>query len=91
MFHRFPQTLQVKIYVSALVWCPKVDDHDDYYVLIFHILNKNDDDDFLKYDVALLTFAIKVHDLDLIDDIYNRCLNLFKQDYENNKSFFKYF
>src|SRR6266542_3378617 len=40
---------------------------------------------FLKYGSALLIFAIEVYDLNLIDDIYYKCLNLFKD--ENNKAF----
>ena len=41
----------------------------------------------LKYGVELLTFAIKEHKLELIDDIYKKCLTYFKQDSRNNIMF----
>jgi len=47
----------------------------------------NDRESFLKYGAELLIFVIKIHDLKLIDDIYRKCLNYFKQDLENNKAF----
>ncbi|CAI2172492.1 19542_t:CDS:2 [Funneliformis geosporum] len=47
----------------------------------------NDRENFLKYGAALLIFAIDVHDLKLVDDIYKKCLDCFKQDLENNKAF----
>ncbi|CAG8524297.1 9189_t:CDS:2 [Funneliformis mosseae] len=48
---------------------------------------KNDRENFLKHGTALLMFAIEVHDLKLINDIYKKCLNYFKQDLERNKAF----
>src|SRR5205814_3966752 len=34
-----------------------------------------------------LTFAIKEHKLDLIDEIYKKCMDYFKEDFENNRMF----
>ncbi|PKY29596.1 hypothetical protein RhiirB3_484012 [Rhizophagus irregularis] len=48
---------------------------------------KNNNEDFLKYDNALLIFAIEANDLELINNIYKKCLDLFNQDPENNKAF----
>ncbi|RGB43102.1 hypothetical protein C1646_809525, partial [Rhizophagus diaphanus] len=39
-----------------------------------------------NYDIELLTFAIKEHKLELIDEIYKKCMTYFKED-PNNKSF----
>jgi hypothetical protein len=39
------------------------------------------------YGVELLTYAIKEHKLDLVDEIYNKCLNYFKEDSGNNRMF----
>ncbi|UZO02865.1 uncharacterized protein OCT59_021343 [Rhizophagus irregularis] len=41
----------------------------------------------LKYGVELLTFAIVEHKLDLIEDIYKKCMNYYKDDLENNRMF----
>jgi hypothetical protein len=41
----------------------------------------------LKYGVELLKFAIKEHKLELIDNIYKKCMTYFKEDLMNNKSF----
>ncbi|GET00513.1 hypothetical protein GLOIN_2v823409 [Rhizophagus clarus] len=41
----------------------------------------------LKYGVDLLTFAIKEHKLGLMDDIYKKCINYFKEDLERNQVF----
>ncbi|EXX66833.1 hypothetical protein RirG_120010 [Rhizophagus irregularis DAOM 197198w] len=41
----------------------------------------------LKYGVELLTFVIKEHKLELIDDIYKKCMTYFKEDPMNNKPF----
>jgi hypothetical protein len=41
----------------------------------------------LKYGIELLTFAIKEHNFELIDDIYKNCMNNFKQDLRNNRIF----
>ncbi|RGB36672.1 hypothetical protein C1646_757826 [Rhizophagus diaphanus] len=43
--------------------------------------------DLLKYGGELLKFAIKEHKLELIDDIYKKCMTYFKEDLMNNKSF----
>jgi hypothetical protein len=41
----------------------------------------------LKYGIELLTFAIKEHKLELIDDIYKDCMTYFKEDLTNNRAF----
>jgi hypothetical protein len=48
---------------------------------------KNNKLNLLKCGVELLTFAIKEHKLELIDDIYKKCMTYFKEDLMNNKSF----
>ncbi|PKC06016.1 hypothetical protein RhiirA5_378154 [Rhizophagus irregularis] len=50
---------------------------------------KNNKLSLLKYGVELLTVAIKKHKLELIDDIYKKCMTYFKEDLMNNKSFLK--
>jgi hypothetical protein len=50
---------------------------------------KNNKSSLLKYGVELLTFAIKEHKLELIDDIYKQCMTYFKEDLMNNKSFLR--
>ncbi|RIA95733.1 hypothetical protein C1645_816322 [Glomus cerebriforme] len=44
--------------------------------------NKNN---LLKYGVELLSFAIKEHNLELIERIYKKCIFYFKEDLRNNK------
>ena len=46
---------------------------------------KDNNEGFLKYGAELFKFAIEVKDLELINDIYKRCLKLF--DLEENKGF----
>ncbi|PKC65064.1 hypothetical protein RhiirA1_461534, partial [Rhizophagus irregularis] len=48
---------------------------------------KNNKSSFLKSGVELLTFAIKEHKLELINDIYKNCMTYFKEDPMNNRSF----
>src|ERR1041384_7609710 len=48
---------------------------------------KSNKESFLKYGVELLTFAIKEHNLQLIDNIYKQCISYFKEDLENNRMF----
>ncbi|GET00465.1 hypothetical protein GLOIN_2v1874127 [Rhizophagus clarus] len=48
---------------------------------------KHNKEILLKYGVELLTFAIKEHKLELIDEIYKECINYFKQDLKNNRMF----
>ncbi|CAB4442389.1 unnamed protein product [Rhizophagus irregularis] len=47
----------------------------------------NNKSSLLKYGGELLKFAIKEHKLELIDDIYKKCMTHFKEDLMNNKSF----
>jgi hypothetical protein len=37
----------------------------------------------LKYGIELLTFAIEKHRLELIDEIYKKCIEYFKEDFSN--------
>ncbi|PKC71635.1 hypothetical protein RhiirA1_495924 [Rhizophagus irregularis] len=46
---------------------------------------KDNKNNLLKYGVELLSFAIKEHDSELIDDVYKKCINYFKEDLGNNK------
>jgi hypothetical protein len=48
---------------------------------------KDNKERLLKYGVELLTFAIEQHNLDLIEDIYKKCINYCKEDLENNRKF----
>jgi hypothetical protein len=41
----------------------------------------------LKYGIELLSFSIKEHKLELIDDIYKKCIIYFKQDLRSNREF----
>ncbi|RGB28185.1 hypothetical protein C1646_768131 [Rhizophagus diaphanus] len=41
---------------------------------------KDNKSDFLKYGVELLSFAIKEHNLQLIDDIYKKCMTYFEEE-----------
>jgi hypothetical protein len=48
---------------------------------------KNNKESLFMYGVELLTFAIKEHNLELIDDIYKKCLDYFKEDLGSNGMF----
>ncbi|RGB39334.1 hypothetical protein C1646_812042 [Rhizophagus diaphanus] len=48
---------------------------------------KDDKKNLLKYGDKLLLFAIKEHKLDLIEEIYKKCINWFKEDLGNNWMF----
>jgi hypothetical protein len=37
----------------------------------------------LKYGVELLNFAIKKHKIELVDEIYKKCINYFEKDFSN--------
>ncbi|PKC71621.1 hypothetical protein RhiirA1_453319 [Rhizophagus irregularis] len=50
---------------------------------------KNNRESLLKCGAELLSYAIEEHNLELIDDIYIKCLNHFKQDLRNNKAFLR--
>ncbi|UZO07406.1 uncharacterized protein OCT59_027690 [Rhizophagus irregularis] len=41
----------------------------------------------LKHGVKLLTSGIEEYDIELIDDIYKKCMNYFKEDFVNNRMF----
>ncbi|UZO05982.1 uncharacterized protein OCT59_026318 [Rhizophagus irregularis] len=41
----------------------------------------------LKYGVELLSFSIKEHKFELIEDIYKKCIIYFRQDLRNNSKF----
>jgi hypothetical protein len=46
---------------------------------------KDNKENFLKYGNKLLSFAIKDQKLDLIEEIYKKCINWFKEDLGNNR------
>jgi hypothetical protein len=48
---------------------------------------KDNKEILLKYGVELFTFAIKEHKINLIDDIFKKCINYFKEDLSNNRMF----
>ncbi|GBB85856.1 hypothetical protein RclHR1_01230019 [Rhizophagus clarus] len=48
---------------------------------------KDHKESLLKYGTELLKFAIKEHNSGLINDIYKKCINYFKEDLGNNKMF----
>ncbi|RGB39333.1 hypothetical protein C1646_803737 [Rhizophagus diaphanus] len=50
---------------------------------------KDNKENLLKYGDKLLSFAIKEHKLDLIEEIYKKCINWFKEDLGNNWMFLK--
>jgi hypothetical protein len=49
----------------------------------------NNKSNLLKYGDVLLKFAIKEHKLELINDVYKKCMTYFKEDLMNNKSFLR--
>ncbi|PKC75174.1 hypothetical protein RhiirA1_528989 [Rhizophagus irregularis] len=48
---------------------------------------KDNKENLLKYGDKLLSFAIKEHKLDLIEEIYKKCIDWFKEDLGNNWMF----
>jgi hypothetical protein len=48
---------------------------------------KDNKESLLKYGVELLTFAIKEQKLELIEEIYKKCIKYFKEDLRNNRMF----
>ncbi|GET00349.1 hypothetical protein GLOIN_2v1874127 [Rhizophagus clarus] len=48
---------------------------------------KDNKENLLKYGNELLSFAIKEHRLDLIEEIYKECMNRFEEDLGNNWMF----
>ncbi|CAI2190288.1 18119_t:CDS:2, partial [Funneliformis geosporum] len=91
-FYHMYQPEQIIENISKMPGYPKDDkDSSGYDELINGWVSfvQVNNEEFLKYGSALLMFAIKVHDSDLIDDIYHKCLNLFNQ--ENNKAFLSIF
>jgi hypothetical protein len=48
---------------------------------------KDNNESLLIYGVGLLEFAIKKHKLELIEEIYKKCITLFKEDLGNNRMF----
>ncbi|GBC33392.2 hypothetical protein GLOIN_2v1772114 [Rhizophagus irregularis DAOM 181602=DAOM 197198] len=45
------------------------------------------EESLLKYGVGLLEFAIKEQKIELVDDIYKKCISYFKKDLRNNRMF----
>ncbi|PKY25101.1 hypothetical protein RhiirB3_439902 [Rhizophagus irregularis] len=48
---------------------------------------KDNKESLLKYGVELLTFGIKEHNLELIEDIYKTCIKYFNEDLRNNRMY----
>src|SRR6266498_2700055 len=48
---------------------------------------KDNKESLLKYGAELLSFAIKEHRLDLIEYIYKKCIDYFREDLGNNRMF----
>ncbi|GBB86178.1 hypothetical protein RclHR1_12620005 [Rhizophagus clarus] len=52
------------------------------------VLNvKDDKESLLKHGVVLLKYAVSERNVELIEDIYKKCMNYFKEDPKNNKVF----
>jgi len=75
--------------ISKMIGYPKVNTNDgkdtsntikyDEFIYGWVSYVKNNKKDFLKYGAALLMFAIEVNDLELIDNIYKKCLKFLKK------------
>ncbi|GBC27656.2 hypothetical protein GLOIN_2v1874143 [Rhizophagus irregularis DAOM 181602=DAOM 197198] len=61
--------------------------HNSFKLNEWNSYVRDNKESFLKHGVELLTFAIKNHDLGLIDAIYEKCMEYFKEDVGNNKIF----
>ncbi|EXX57104.1 hypothetical protein RirG_210140 [Rhizophagus irregularis DAOM 197198w] len=58
--------------------------HDSFKYNVEWILDVKDNKSrLLKYGVVLLKFAINEHKLELIEDIYKKCINRFEEDFNN--------
>ncbi|CAB4414569.1 unnamed protein product [Rhizophagus irregularis] len=56
-------------------------------VYVYKIFRKYNKVILLKHGVKLLTSGIEEYDIELIDDIYKKCMNYFKEDFVNNRMF----
>ncbi|GBB97315.1 hypothetical protein RclHR1_29630001, partial [Rhizophagus clarus] len=74
-----------KVFLNPTLPLPNYDSfkHCDEWILSI----KEHKESLLKYGTELLKFAIKEHKSGLIDDIYKKCINYFKEDLGNNKMF----
>ncbi|PKY35386.1 hypothetical protein RhiirB3_456124, partial [Rhizophagus irregularis] len=58
--------------------------HESFKYNVEWVLDvKNNKSSILKYGVGLLKFAIKEHKLELIEEIYKKCINYFEKDFNN--------
>ncbi|EXX68891.1 hypothetical protein RirG_100950 [Rhizophagus irregularis DAOM 197198w] len=58
--------------------------HESFKYNVEWVLDvKNNKSSLLKYGVGLLKFAIKEHKLELIEEIYKKCINYFEKDFNN--------
>ncbi|GBB86746.1 hypothetical protein RclHR1_13150002 [Rhizophagus clarus] len=64
--------------------------NDDNYISDWVSSIKNNKEMILKYGVELLEYAIKEHELELVDDIYKKCIGYFKEE-NNNIAFLSIF
>ncbi|GBC30372.2 hypothetical protein GLOIN_2v1794049 [Rhizophagus irregularis DAOM 181602=DAOM 197198] len=69
-------------YSINLLGIKLLDDSD--IIILTSIDNK---ESLLKYGVELLTFGIKEHNLELIEDIYKTCIKYFNEDLRNNRMY----
>ncbi|GBC33615.2 hypothetical protein GLOIN_2v1874127 [Rhizophagus irregularis DAOM 181602=DAOM 197198] len=74
-----------KVYSKTDLPLPNYDSFDLNDKWISYV--KDNKEILLKYGVELLTFAIKEYNLELIDEVYKKCINYFKQDLGNNSVF----
>ncbi|PKK71495.1 hypothetical protein RhiirC2_828062 [Rhizophagus irregularis] len=77
-----------KVYSKTDLPLPNYDSFDLNDKWISYV--KDNKEILLKYGVELLTFAIKEYNLELIDEVYKKCINYFKQDLGNNSVFLEY-
>ncbi|CAI2171014.1 13084_t:CDS:2 [Funneliformis geosporum] len=77
---------EISKYVFALLTFA-IEEHDTELISDIYNYVNGDKEYFLRYGPELLISAIKLQDSNLIDTIYNECLDLFKKDLENNNAF----
>ena len=74
IFHLYENVRLISLKYFYYVPISKIDDFDELiYGWVSYI--KDNKEGFLKYGATLLMFAIEIHNLELIDEIYKKCLN----------------
>ncbi|GES83324.1 hypothetical protein GLOIN_2v1874127 [Rhizophagus clarus] len=79
------QTFREKLSSKSTLPLPNYDSFKLSEEWVYYV--KTNKESLLKYGVELLSFAVKEHRLELIDDIYKNCMIYFKEDLSNNKMF----